>query len=307
MKHAIYYPTWSSQWVSKASDMDLSYLDVVYPSLTCVYLAFALPDMNYKKGQNSFEGTGLQFSLDFYVVKEAIQILRSRGVCVMLSVGGASYWGFKRNLNHNDILNLVLDLNIDGVDLDYEIPGDGKDLTSAISLISPLLRNNGKYLSAALFSTGAYKSDGQWSGMALDALSSTGHLLDAVNLMSYDAGPPSDFDPIEAFKSYKSVYNGDILMGFEIGFPGWGGYILKESDVERNYGYVVKNGKSSDGAFIWAHKSSGSPDASKVFSIMKRLADSNVNPPLDKPPIVIDIGDPLSIKCPVCSTSFYQK
>jgi len=86
MKIGVYFQSWSSHWASFSETLDLSEVDA-----DIIYLAFARPDCGYRSGQNSFGGTGLDFSSNFDVVKGSIKILRDQGKIVMLSVGGASY------------------------------------------------------------------------------------------------------------------------------------------------------------------------------------------------------------------------
>jgi hypothetical protein len=69
MKVGIYYPTWNAPWVSKVQDLDLTNIGTKYPGLNWVFISFAKPDLVYKKGQNTFQGTGLDFSMDFQIVK----------------------------------------------------------------------------------------------------------------------------------------------------------------------------------------------------------------------------------------------
>ena len=112
----VYFDTWASKWVSKSSDMDLAKIPAPF---NVVYLAFAQPDMTYKSGSYNLSGTGLNFSQDFSVVKGAIKILQAKGTKVMLSVGGASYLNWA-GMNTKAIDALVLDLELDGVDIDFE-------------------------------------------------------------------------------------------------------------------------------------------------------------------------------------------
>lgn len=292
MKVGIYYPTWNAPWVSKVQDLDLANIGTKYPGLNWVFISFAKPDMVYRKGQNTFQGTGLDFSMDFQIVKEAIALLRSRNICVMLSVGGATYWSSQKQLNTVDIANLVSDLGCNGVDVDYEAPGDGKILTEAIKMVRKDLPKE-CYVSMAAWSTGAYDSDGHYSGSAIDACKNAP--LDLVNIMAYDAG--ESYSPKQAWLAYKKIFSGALMMGFEVGQQGWGGYLLTQQDVEEDGKFLKDNCTDEDGAFVWCDKKEGNPSPQNVISTLVSIfttSGSDNNPP----------SSSKSITCPVCNTKF---
>jgi chitinase len=89
-----------------------------------VVVGFALPDCTYAKGSFSLMGTGLQFSSDATVVKDAIATLKARqpNTRVLLAVGGATYTNFA-GMNMRCVKDLIDDFGFDGADLDYE-PSD---------------------------------------------------------------------------------------------------------------------------------------------------------------------------------------
>lgn len=286
MSCGIYYPTWNSPWVSDAEKMDLSKLNEEYVGLTHVYLSFCKPDLSYSKGQRHFSGTGLEFSMTWQVVYDAIKILQSKGVKVLLAVGGASYWSNFKNLNVNSLFDLCNDLDVDGIDVDYEVMGQPVEFTSAVFKSNDCrtrlqkIKNRKILLTIVGFSVGAFTSNGGWGGLNLDVLAKAGDIIDIVNLMAYDAGPPSDYDPIKAFDAYRRLYNGVICMGFEIGTPGWGGYNLEKKDIIRNAGYVAK--KDNGGIFVWCHRKSGDPTPRDVFEIYDELSrDGNTGTGVD--------------------------
>lgn len=166
---AVYFQTWSSPWTKDPYKMDLAQMGA---PLTIVYLAFASPSCTYFSGQNTFQNTGLNFTQDFWVVKEAIKILRSKGVKVMLSVGGGSYWSSPNTVyNAKSCVALMRDLGCDGIDLDWEVGTKyGYELTKAIQATRPLLGKE-KFLSFAGWSTGAYGPVGDtFQGMNIDAM-----------------------------------------------------------------------------------------------------------------------------------------
>lgn len=294
-KLAVYYTSWNAAWVSKKEDLDLYNLKKKYPDLNCVYISFAKPDLNYRKGQMSWVGTGLEFSMDFGVVKDSIKYLKSVGVVVMIAFGGGAYWGVNTVFKSLDVSNLVSDLEADGADLDYEAAGDGKPLTDAVLKLRPLMPT--KFISIAAFSTGAFTPDGIYSGMNIDCLSTAGKLINWINLMAYDAGGLDMYDPIEAIKAYRKIYKGGIVLGFLIGTPGWGGYILKPEDVFRNASFAAIESKDN-GGFIWADKKIGVYSDVLVFKDFANIFRSRV---------AVQPGSVVSkfeIKCPVCKTTF---
>ena len=73
----VYFQSWSSNWSSSSSSLDLSKVDL---PINIVYLSFVNPSCNYVKGSNVLSGTGLDFSSDFNVVKGAISILKKKGI-----------------------------------------------------------------------------------------------------------------------------------------------------------------------------------------------------------------------------------
>jgi hypothetical protein len=295
---AVYYTSWNATWVSKKEDLDLYNLKKKYPSVNCVYISFAKQDLIYRRGQNSWDGTGLQFSMDFNIVKDSIKYLKSLGVVVLIAFGGGSYWSYNTVFNEIGVANLVYDLDADGAELDYEISGNGALLTDAVFKLRPLIP--GRLISIAGFSTGAYEPNGIYSGMNIDCLTKCGHLINWVNLMAYDAGPPDSYNPIEALKAYRKIYKGPILMGFLIGQPGWGGYLLTSADVARNASFAASE-NIKNGAFIWADKKTGPPTDIEVVAQIASIFKVQSAPVIPAGPVKVE---ELKIKCPVCMTTF---
>ena len=250
--------------------------------------------MVYIKGQNSWDGTGLDFSMDFQVVKEAVALLRSRNICVMLSVGGATYWTSDRELQQVDIRNLVADLGLNGVDIDFEVPGQPQRLTSICKMMRDALPKE-CYLSMAGWSTGAFISDGTYSGSALDALANAP--LDVVNIMAYDAG--DSYDAQAAWQAYKYKFKGALCLGFEIGTQGWGGHLLTAAEVTKNVTFVKQHCSDEDGIFVWNAKSQGIPNVKDVIATCVDVFRKPIIPsPSPGPPLAY------SLTCPVCLTVY---
>ena len=68
-KIGVYYETWSDKWTNDVTKSGLYNMD---DNVTIVYLAFAKPECTYVANQNSWIGTGLNFSSDWNVIKSAI-------------------------------------------------------------------------------------------------------------------------------------------------------------------------------------------------------------------------------------------
>jgi len=148
-----YFCSWSSNWSATASSSDLCNID---PNINIVYLSFVTPACSYEKNSKKWIGTGLDFSSEFQIIKEAIEKLKERGVIVMLSVGGATFTFDV--FNPVNISNLVIDLGCDGVDLDWE-DVQGFTASSKLGKIIQDMKEhlpNESLLSLAAFSTGAY-------------------------------------------------------------------------------------------------------------------------------------------------------
>ncbi|MDQ3234730.1 MAG: glycoside hydrolase family 18 protein [Pseudobdellovibrionaceae bacterium] len=208
-----YYETWSAGWAARGEDHSLASLP---PYITTVLLSFARPEASYEAGQYSFKGTGLDFSSDFTVIRDAIQMLKKKnpGTKVLLSVGGATYGNWNQ-ANPKSVAALVQDLGADGADIDYEpsagacswgtggqsCPGDQEFIQIIREFRSALPR---PYLittaawSTGAFGPGAYPASrfsgnlvGANFGLYVNPLKEVGDLFDAIYIMSYDAGGPS--------------------------------------------------------------------------------------------------------------------
>ena len=267
---AVYYESWSPAWTDDPKKMSLS--GISYPT-SIVNLSFVQPACAYVAGQKSWQGTGLNFSQDFAVVYAAIQILKKKGIKVMLSVGGGSYWSDPNVVfRPANCVALMKDLDCDGIDLDWEV-GEKYDyqLTNAIKSVKPLMPS-GTFLSFAGTSTGAYGKNGDnYQGMNIHAMVNQGGNVDWINIMAYDAGP--SYDPIGALECYRIYYLGPLLLGFEIGDQAWGGYKITLRDVVNWCSRTLKESKNN-GVFIWAyHKDpAGTPSVQDIITVATSLA-----------------------------------
>jgi hypothetical protein len=180
MQVATYLESWAVPF-SVSTNNDISNLD---PNLNTVYLAFAKPDLTYTKGEFSFSRTGLNFSLDFKTVLESIRVLKKRKVKVLLAVGGGSYWSNPTPFNHLGCIDLMNDLECDGIDIDWEVGiTDDRAPMNVISTLYPLM--GGKIISFTCFSTGAFPKslNDKYSGMNIRAIKECKEYIDNVNIM----------------------------------------------------------------------------------------------------------------------------
>lgn len=304
MSVAVYLESWAVPW-SASPNNDISNLD---SNINTVYLAFVKPDMMYTKGEFSFSRTGFNFSLDFKVVLESIRALKKRKVKVLLAVGGGSYWSTPMPFNHLGIIDLMEDLECDGIDIDWEVGiTDDSAPLQVMEALYPLMKS--KTISFTCFSTGAFPKslNDKYRGMNLKALKGFGKYIDQVNVMAYDAG--KDFDSISAFKSYRSVYDGVINIGFEIGKQGWGDGLLFKEELE-TVSQFVKKESVSNGAFFWAYYSkefNGSISAKDAFATANQIFKPVYPPPPRPPPLppakpTYSVPSSVFIMCPTCKT-----
>lgn len=273
-----YFCSWSSNWSATASSSDLCNID---PNINIVYLSFVTPACSYEKNSKKWIGTGLDFSSEFQVVQESIKKLQERGVIVMLSVGGATFTFDV--FNPINISNLVTDLGCDGVDLDWE---DVQGITASSKLgkiIQDMKENlpNDLLLSLAAFSTGAYGFNefenslpkSQNTGMCIEGIQKSGHLLDWINIMSYDAG--NTYDPLIAFKAYRTYFSGPLMLGAEVPPEAWGGHIITLNEVEKYVNCILDDEQSNNGIFVWSYKKTGTPSCSNIINECLNVFKSN--------------------------------
>lgn len=241
-------------------------------------LAFAKPDSTYIAGSYNFNAAGLGIASTSSVAVGAIANAQAKGQKVLLSVGGATYQNFAA-LNVPATIALVKDLNLDGIDLDFE-PSSGSctNLNNELTLNCPTdaqlisiitqLRNGldnykpGLMLTAATWSIGAYGTSkyptttngpvGSNSGIWINPLKQVGNKLNAIFLMSYDAGNASTtgYDPATALKAYISLYSGPVYQGIEVPPEAWGGNVSTPSQDVALATTAINNGGA--GVMIWA-------------------------------------------------------
>ena len=264
----VYFQSWSSGWAADVSGLDLARVD---GGITILNIAFVLPKCTYYPGQRNWDGTGLQFSSDFGVVVGGIARLRDKGMKVMLSVGGGSYWSSSTyEFQPANCIALMQDLGCDGIDLDWEVGADHDgQLCYAIEQLKRLMPA-GKKISFCGWSTGAMDKvvGDQFRGMNVSALVQQGGNVDWVNVMAYDAGP--SFDPKAALMQYRKYYKGPLSLGFEVGTQAWGGAMLTRDQVISTCDFVMGE-DVRNGVFVWAlqKESGGTPSTMDIVTIAR--------------------------------------
>lgn len=115
--------------------------------------------------------------------------------------------------------------------------------------------------------------------MWVNPLKSAGDYLDLINIMSYDAGHYTfedtrnsrssvDFNPIEAYQAYKSIFKGIVNVGVEAPPEAWGGNVVEADHIKMISSSIEKD--SGDGLFLWSLQkpSGGSMSTSAIAELM---------------------------------------
>lgn len=278
----VYFETWGCPWTDKPEECALAKIE---KPIDVVFLSFCRPDCTYRKSQGTWYGTGLDFSPEFQVIRKAIQILKQKGIRVMLAVGGASY-SFDV-FNHKNVAELMYDLELDGMDIDWEPVRGIADAHKLGPIIEQAKQYcvSGQWLSMAGFAGGCYppREGDLYRGINLPGLQSHGHLLDFVNIMNYDAG--KDWDGLAAYDSYRQVFKKELLYGFQVGKQGWGDAYLTLPEVEKACQHIKPN---QDGCFVWAYFKEGNPNCKQVLDLAHSILS-------DEKPVT-------GFSCPNCKT-----
>lgn len=117
-----YFPSYSENWVAANQNSKLREI----PSfVNYVFLAFAKPDLTYTKDSFDISGTGIEVPYDGCALKESVSALKDKGVNVILSIGGETYWNSNvySNIDYQQIKDLVDDIGFIGIDWDFEPNG----------------------------------------------------------------------------------------------------------------------------------------------------------------------------------------
>jgi chitinase len=262
-----YYQSWSEQWTSNPQQIQLAN---IAPYVNTVIVSFIQPDATYTKGSYNFAGTGLKFSADGKVVKDAITLLKKYNpkTKVLVAVGGQAGTNFAQ-MNPQAIANIVKDFGFDGVDIDYEptnvkcLSSNGKVSCTSDAEFRCVVRQIRQALpehylvTAAVWSIGAY-GEGQWAnaqpqgektGMTLNLLRSPeGKMIDQLHIMSYNAG--TTYNLQETLAAYQNYFKGKVVMGVQVPPEAWGGNVYTLAKV-RDVAQIVIN-RNAAGLMLWS-------------------------------------------------------
>ncbi|MFD4357501.1 hypothetical protein ACFWPX_33490 [Nocardia sp. NPDC058518] len=299
-RYAVYYESWADPWVSDPYQAKLANLPAYVGTIILCYMR---PDAQYAKGSYSFQGTGIHFSYDVTVVRDAVSLLRQRnpGVEVLLGIGGADYRNWA-GLNVTAIADFVSDFGLDGVDVGYEptdpgcVPGNGtytcstdQEYVRTVGAIAQGLPP-GSTLSVSVFHVGAY-GEGQWAnsqplcsftGTSLALLrSDVAEKITRLNIMAYDAS--TAYDPLEALAAYQNYFKRPILLGVQVAPEAWpaegapNAHVITLAEVESLAKAVKAQG--GGGMFLWSVFKQAKAGTPTVNEISKQIS------------VTLDLGD----------------
>jgi chitinase len=117
-----YFPSWSENWTTTNQN---SKLREVPNFVNHIFLSFAKPNLTYTLGSYDISGTGIETPYDGCALKESVSALNDKGIKVILSIGGETYWGSSEayDINYQEIKDLVDDMGFAGIDWDFEPNG----------------------------------------------------------------------------------------------------------------------------------------------------------------------------------------
>ncbi len=235
-----YHDSWNETAAASADAMTLASLPAY---ISIVDLAFVRPDLVYR-GKLDISQTGLEYHSSGQVLHDAIALLKSRnpGTRVLLSVGGAVYTRWSA-LDVDALVRLTHDLGVDGVDIDFESRrpgciaiGDGQIHCRTDAILDHVVHQlrtalpRPAILTAAVWSVGAYGEGefrlaqpfSRYTGFMLGFLHSpTVSDVDLLSIQAYDAG--AQFDPLQAWRAYRALWNGPLVLGVAVQRDGGAG------------------------------------------------------------------------------------
>ncbi|MGM8227491.1 glycosyl hydrolase family 18 protein [Cellvibrio sp. ARAG 10.3] len=179
MKVVGYMPSWAGNATA-----------IQYNKLTHINYSFVLPNAN-----GSLQGVPNPSKL-----QSIVTLGHANGVKVLIAVGGwndgndSAFEALAANASTrtafvNNLINLVEQYNLDGVDMDWEYPDPGASADNYALLMGQLsnaLRARGKLLTAAVVASG-------YTGGGVKA--EVFNYIDFLNLMAYDGGNGSTHSP----------------------------------------------------------------------------------------------------------------
>jgi hypothetical protein len=133
-------------------------------------------------------------------LQDIVSRAHAAGVKVGIAIGGWSdlnntdFQSMSANAGYrstfiNNVVNLLNQYALDGVDIDWEYPADGADPANFTTLMTELgnaMHSRGKFLSAAVAANG-YNANGVQNAVF--------NVVDHLNLMVYDGGSGADHSP----------------------------------------------------------------------------------------------------------------
>ena len=124
-----YFPSWSESWTSANQN---SKLREIPNFVNYVFLSFAKPNLSYTAGSYDISQTGIQVPYDGCTLKESVMALKNKGINVILSIGGETYWEDidAYNIDYQQIKDLVDDIGFVGIDWDFEPNGSFANIGS---------------------------------------------------------------------------------------------------------------------------------------------------------------------------------
>ena len=124
-----YFPSWSETYAGPGQGSKLRNIPAF---VNHVFLSFAKPNLRYEKGSFDLSGTGIEVPYSGCDLKESISILREKGINVILSVGGETYWrdASSYDIVYSQIKDLVDDIGFAGIDWDFEPDGSFTNIGS---------------------------------------------------------------------------------------------------------------------------------------------------------------------------------
>jgi chitinase len=128
-----YFPSYSENWASSNQNSKLREIPAY---VNYVFLAFGKPDLTYTQGSFDISGTGIEVPYDGCGLKESVSALKAKGVNVILSIGGETYWNSNvyANINYQQIKDLVDDMGFIGIDWDFEPSGSFQQIGNAANV-----------------------------------------------------------------------------------------------------------------------------------------------------------------------------
>lgn len=259
-----YHPAWDDHGTPLGS---------VAGQYTHVMLSFARPDFVWSGLEaGTWNGTGLEFSAPPDKVKKEIALLQAMGAKVILSVGGATFgsWsalaaeaGRDNQPIKNALMQIVKDLGLNGLDVDYERhAADAATVEEYANVIQALreavdaARSDGILALAASPTGSAYTvvTGDEGTGRRSVLGGATGRerlvfgrtvpsgphvgrpvreLVNLLNIMAYDSGFES-YDQAVAYEEYRAIIPAGtvVTIGMISGKHAWGDSILVNRIVD---------------------------------------------------------------------------